>query len=60
MVKAGDHAPDFSNPDADMNFVELSQFRGKILVLDFYVRDDTPGCTKEAQGFADSRRNGSL
>jgi peroxiredoxin Q/BCP len=53
MLKAGDRAPDFANPDADMNFVELSQFRGKILVLYFYVRDDTPGCTTEAIEFSE-------
>ena len=53
MLKAGDRAPDFSNPDADMNTVELSQFKGKTLVLFFYVRDDTPGCTTEAVEFTD-------
>jgi peroxiredoxin Q/BCP len=53
MLKAGDRAPDFSNPDADMNIVELSQFRGKALVLYFYVRDDTPGCTAEAIEFSE-------
>ena len=53
MLKAGDRAPDFSNPDADMNIVELSQFRGKPLVLYFYVRDDTPGCTAEAIEFSE-------
>ena len=53
MLKAGDPAPDFSNPDADMNIVELSQFRGKPLVLFFYVRDDTPGCTTEALEFSE-------
>ena len=53
MLKAGDRAPDFSNPDADMNVVELSQFRGKALVLYFYVRDDTPGCTTEAIEFSE-------
>ena len=53
MLKAGDRAPDFSNPDADMNIVELSQFRGKNLVLYFYVRDDTPGCTAEAIEFSE-------
>jgi peroxiredoxin Q/BCP len=52
-LKAGDPAPDFSNPDADMNMVELSQFRGKALVLFFYVRDDTPGCTAEAIEFSE-------
>jgi thioredoxin-dependent peroxiredoxin len=53
MLKVGDRAPDFSNPDADMNIVELSQFKGKTLVLYFYVRDDTPGCTAEAIEFSD-------
>jgi len=53
MLKAGDRAPDFSNPDADMNVVELSQFRGKTLVLYFYVRDDTPACTAEAIEFSE-------
>jgi peroxiredoxin Q/BCP len=53
MLKAGERAPDFSNPDADMNVVELSQFRGKPLVLFFYVRDDTPGCTAEALEFSE-------
>lgn len=53
MLKAGDRAPDFSNPDADMNIAELAQFRGKTLVLYFYVRDDTPGCTTEAIEFSE-------
>lgn len=53
MLKPGERAPDFSNPDADMNIVELSQFRGRTLVLYFYVRDDTPGCTTEAIEFSE-------
>ncbi|MDP1863921.1 MAG: peroxiredoxin [Thiobacillus sp.] len=53
MLKVGMRAPDFSNPDADMNNIELSQFQGKTLVLYFYVRDDTPGCTTEAIEFSD-------
>lgn len=53
MLKAGEPAPDFSNPDADMNVTELSQFRGKALVLFFYMRDDTPGCTAEAIEFSE-------
>lgn len=53
MLKAGAQAPDFSNPDADMETIELSQFRGKTLVLYFYVRDDTPGCTTEAVEFTE-------
>ena len=52
-LKPGDRAPDFSNPDADMNLVDLSQFRGKTLVMYFYVRDDTPGCTAEAIEFSE-------
>ncbi len=53
MLKAGDRAPNFSNPDADMDIVELSRFRGRILVMFFYVRDDTPGCTTEAIEFSE-------
>jgi peroxiredoxin Q/BCP len=53
MLKAGDPAPDFSNPDADMKIVELAEFRGSPLVLFFYVRDDTPGCTTEAIEFSE-------
>lgn len=53
MLTAGERAPDFSNPDADMNIVELSEFKGKIVVLYFYVRDDTPGCTVEAIEFSE-------
>lgn len=57
MLKAGDPAPDFSSPDADMNFVELSQLRGKVVVLFFYLRDDTPGCTAEAIEFSELERD---
>lgn len=53
MLTAGERAPDFSNPDADMNIVELSQFKGRVVVLYFYVRDDTPGCTTEAIEFSE-------
>jgi len=53
MLKAGDRAPGFSNPDADMDIIESPQFRGKNLVLFFYVRDDTPGCTAEAIEFSE-------
>lgn len=53
MLKPGDRAPDFANPDADMNIVELSQFRDRTVVLYFYVRDDTPGCTAEAIEFSE-------
>jgi thioredoxin-dependent peroxiredoxin len=49
----GDLAPDFTLPDAEGNLVKLADFRGKRVVLYFYPRDNTPGCTKEACGFRD-------
>jgi peroxiredoxin Q/BCP len=54
-VKAGDYMPD-SKLEAypDKSQVKLSSYRGKWIVLHFYPRDDTPGCTKEACGFRDS------
>jgi thioredoxin-dependent peroxiredoxin len=52
-VKAGDHAPDFALPDADGKEVRLADLRGKPVVLYFYPKDDTPGCTKEACSFRD-------
>lgn len=53
MLTPGDHAPDFTLPDADGNLITLSQLRGQKVVLYFYPRDNTPGCTKEACGFRD-------
>lgn len=53
MLKEGDKAPDFELPDADMTIARLADFQGKPLVLFFYVRDDTPGCTTEAIEFSD-------
>ncbi len=50
----GDPAPDFTLPDGDGNLVSLSAFRGKQVVLYFYPRDNTPGCTKEACEFRDA------
>lgn len=52
-LKPGDIAPDFTLPDADGNLVRLADLRGKWVVLYFYPRDNTPGCTKEACGFRD-------
>jgi thioredoxin-dependent peroxiredoxin len=53
-VRVGDRAPDFALPDANGRTVRLSEFRGKhSVVLYFYPKDDTPGCTKEACGFRD-------
>lgn len=53
MLQIGTTAPDFSLPDADMEMVKLSRFRGKKVVLYFYPKDDTPGCTTEAIEFSD-------
>lgn len=53
MLKPGDAAPDFVLPDADGKPVRLSTFSGKWLVVYFYPRDRTPGCTIEAKGFRD-------
>lgn len=52
-LQPGDLAPDFTLPDADGTMVSLSSLRGKRVVLYFYPRDNTPGCTKEACGFRD-------
>lgn len=54
MLKEGDKAPDFSSKDQNGNDVSLSDFSGKRLVLYFYPKDDTPGCTKEACSFRDA------
>lgn len=54
MLKINEAAPDFELQDADGKSVKLSGFRGKPVVLYFYPKDDTPGCTKEACSFRDS------
>ena len=53
MLKEGDKAPDFELKDTDGNTVRLAGFRGKKVVLYFYPKDDTPGCTIEACNFRD-------
>lgn len=53
-LAVGTVAPDFTVKDTNGNTVKLSDFKGKTVVLYFYPKDDTPGCTKEAQGFRDS------
>ncbi len=53
MPDSGDTAPGFSLPDAQGKIHRLSEFRGKRVVLYFYPRDMTPGCTKQACGFRD-------
>ncbi len=52
-LQIGDPAPDFSLPDQDGKKVNLRSFRGERVVLYFYPKDDTPGCTKEACNFRD-------
>jgi peroxiredoxin Q/BCP len=54
MLKEGMDAPDFTTRDAEGNTVKLSDFRGQRVVLYFYPKDDTPGCTKEACSFRDA------
>ena len=54
MVEEGSQAPDFELKSDAGETVKLSQFRGRPVVLYFYPRDDTPGCTKEACAFRDS------
>src|SRR3954451_13730986 len=52
-LKEGDNAPDFEIQDDTGNPVKLSSFHGKDVVLFFYPKADTPGCTKEACNFRD-------
>lgn len=52
-VQVGDIAPEFSLSDATGTLVSLADFRGQRLVIYFYPKDDTPGCTKEACAFRD-------
>lgn len=53
MIAAGDAAPSFTLEDQNGQTVNLSDFQGKTVVLYFYPKDDTPGCTREACGFRD-------
>lgn len=52
-LKSGDDAPTFTLPDNQGRQVSLSEFKGKWVVLYFYPKDDTPGCTTEACHFRD-------
>ena len=52
MLKIGDPAPEFTLLDQDGNPVSLKDFAGKKVILYFYPRDNTPGCTRQAQAFA--------
>lgn len=53
-LKEGQKAPEFAVKDQEGNVVSLSQFAGKTVVLYFYPKDDTPGCTAEACDFRDN------
>ena len=53
-LAAGDVAPDFTLPDADGKDVSLASYRGRRVVVYFYPRASTPGCTKQACDFRDS------
>jgi thioredoxin-dependent peroxiredoxin len=53
-MEVNDKSPDFSTTDENGKEVALKDFRGKTVVLYFYPKADTPGCTKEACGFRDS------
>ena len=52
MLEAGTKAPDFTLPDKEGNSVTLSSFLGKRVVVYFYPRDNTPGCTRQANAYA--------
>ncbi|HXF42336.1 MAG TPA: thioredoxin-dependent thiol peroxidase [Pyrinomonadaceae bacterium] len=62
MIKEGTKAPDFTGKDQNGNKIKLSELKGQKVVLYFYPKDDTPGCTKEAcsfrDGFAKFKRKG--
>ena len=53
MLEVGTKAPDFTLPDQNGNRHSLSDYRGKKVILYFYPKDNTPGCTKQACGFAE-------
>ena len=55
LIDQGSQAPDFELPDQDGNPVRLSGFRGQPVVLYFYPKADTPGCTAQACGIRDHR-----
>ncbi|HXR28128.1 MAG TPA: thioredoxin-dependent thiol peroxidase [Solirubrobacteraceae bacterium] len=55
MIGKGDQAPDFKLPDQDGRIVKLSDLRGQKVVLYFYPKADTPGCTTQACGVRDHR-----
>ena len=56
ILKEGDKAPDFTATTNGGNTVSLSDYSGKPVILYFYPKDDTPGCTKEACAFRDLKK----
>lgn len=54
MLNIGDKAPNFTLPDKDGNNISLSDFLGRKVILYFYPKDNTPGCTKQACGFSEN------
>ena len=56
-IEEGKAAPAFTLADADGNAVALKSFAGRDVIVYFYPKDDTPGCTKEACGFRDGWKN---
>src|SRR5438128_12383019 len=63
-LREGDQAPDFTSPTSGGGKVSLSDFKGRNVILYFYPRDNTPGCTKEACAFRDEfaafKKNGAV
>ena len=53
MLEVGTKAPEFTLPDQNGNMHSLSEYRGKKVILYFYPKDNTAGCTKQACGFAE-------
>ena len=53
MLEVGTKAPDFTLPDQNGDLHSLSEYKGKKVILYFYPKDNTPGCTKQACGFAE-------
>jgi len=62
MIETGQIAPDFSLPDQDGKTHSLANYRGQVVLIYFYPKDDTPGCTKEActiaEVYDDFEKNG--
>ena len=56
-VQEGDKAPAFNLPDQDERKHKLSDYKGRVVVLYFYPKDNTPGCTTEAMQFRDHHKD---